>query len=54
MKKRYWYRQYLGECPVCGSDKSYRERVYGKKPKNNKKIYVFIPAYECYLWCLER
>jgi hypothetical protein len=39
-KKPHWYRMYIGECPVCGSDKSYRVRVFGRKPKDHRKRYV--------------
>ena len=27
-KGKFWIRFYYGECPVCGSDSSYQERVY--------------------------
>jgi len=27
-KGKYWYRIWVGECPVCGKDAGYRERVY--------------------------
>jgi hypothetical protein len=49
--KKHWYRQYLGECPACGRDKSYRERVYGDKPNDSKEIYIYLHPYECYDWC---
>ena len=50
-KKPYWYRHHIGECPVCGHDKSYRERVYGKKPKNPRRIWVHLPYTETYDYC---
>lgn len=50
--KKYWYRQYIGECPVCGDWKGYKERVYGKKPKNPNKIYIQIPDTSTYDNCL--
>ena len=37
---KYWYRQYVGECPVCGHNESYKERVYGEKPTDPKEIYI--------------
>lgn len=49
--KRHWYRQHIGECPVCGRDKSFRERVYGKKPRDPRKRYVQLPDTHCYDWC---
>lgn len=55
MKRRpHWYRQFIGECPVCGRDHSYRERVYGRKPKDPKKRYVQLRDTETYDHCLER
>lgn len=52
--RRYWYRIYIGECPVCGRSKEYRERVYGRKPKDPMKRYIRIPDTETYDHCLER
>jgi hypothetical protein len=49
----HWYRQYVGECPVCGRDHSYRERVYGEKPKNPEEIYKQLSDFETYCGCLE-
>ena len=39
VRRKHWYRWWLGECPVCGRDFTYRERVYGRKPKDNRKVY---------------
>ncbi len=50
--KKHWYRQYMGSCPVCGRNESYRERVYGKKPKDKKKCYVWLSDFETYDNCL--
>lgn len=44
----YWYRQHIGECPLCRKDTSYRTRVDGKKPKDEKLIYEAIPFAETY------
>lgn len=46
-RRAHWYRFNLGECPVCGRDQSYRERVYGRKPKDPKKRYVYLPQTAC-------
>jgi hypothetical protein len=50
-KQKYWYRIYIGECPVCGADKSYRERVYCKKPKDRNLIYIKLADSETYDYC---
>lgn len=50
--RRHWYKFHIGECPVCGSDKSYKERVYGPKPKDSRKRYVHIPNTSTYDYCL--
>lgn len=54
VKQAHWYRQFVGECPVCGRDKSYRVRVYGKKPKRPRERYVQLPDQETYDHCMER
>lgn len=50
-KARYWYRIYVGECPVCGKDKGYRERVYGDRPSDPKDRYVYLSNSETYDHC---
>lgn len=52
IKKKYWYRQYIGECPVCGRDHSYKERVYGEKPKEDKDRYVYLSQFETFDHCI--
>jgi hypothetical protein len=47
-KRKYWYRFHIQECPVCGSDHSYKERVYGRKPGIAKR-YIHEGYY--YDWC---
>ncbi len=49
---KHWYKQYVGECPVCGSDKSYRERVLGNKPKNPAKRYEQLSGNFCFDNCI--
>lgn len=50
--RRYWYRFYLGSCPVCGRNKSYRERVYGRKPKNARLRYIELSDFETFDHCI--
>lgn len=49
--KRHWYKMYIGECPVCGANKSYRVRIYGRKPRSVAKRYVQLSNQETYDWC---
>jgi hypothetical protein len=51
-KRKYWYRIYVGECPVCGRYKGWRERVYGKRPKDIEKRYVQLSQNETYDHCI--
>jgi hypothetical protein len=50
--KAHWYRMHVGECPVCGSDKSYRERVHGKRPRRMASRYVYLSETTTYDHCL--
>lgn len=50
--KKHWYRIYVGGCPVCGKDKGFRERVYGKKPKSHRKRYVCLSDQETFDNCI--
>jgi hypothetical protein len=49
--RRYWYRIFVGECPVCGRDKGFRVRVYGKPPRDRRKRYQHLPDTACYDYC---
>jgi hypothetical protein len=51
-QEKHWYRMYYGECPVCGRLDSYRERVYGEKPKDPKEIYKQVSDKDCYDYCV--
>lgn len=51
-RPEHWYRQYFGECPVCGSDKSYRERVYGKRPVKIEDRIAYLSDSETYDSCM--
>jgi hypothetical protein len=35
--KAHWYEIFIWECPLCGRTIEYRERRYGRKPKNVRK-----------------
>jgi hypothetical protein len=52
--KAHWYQQHIGACPVCGKDKSFRVRIYGKKPKSAKLRYIYLSDFQTYDHCLER
>ena len=52
--KQHWYRTFVGECPVCGKNASYKERIYGPKPLNFTKRYVTLDNTVTYDFCLER
>lgn len=51
-KGSYYYIQYIGECPVCGKNKSYKKRVYGKKPKEYNKTHILLSYAETYDHCM--
>lgn len=56
MRKRlpqHWYRYWWGECPVCGRDKSFKERVYGLKPDDIKERHKWQDPAITYDHCLE-
>ena len=47
-------RFHVGGCPVCGSDQSFKERIYDKpKPKKKEDRYIQIPDQLTYDGCLE-
>jgi hypothetical protein len=49
----HWYQFFVGECPVCGRDASYRERVYGERPASPAARVVQLPHQQTYDQCLE-
>lgn len=50
--KTYWYRFHIGSCPVCGRDKSYKERVYDEsRPAEPNKRYIYLRDAETYDYC---
>jgi hypothetical protein len=50
---KYWYLWYIGECPVCGSDHSYRERRYTPKPEKREDRIKYLSYTETYDHCME-
>lgn len=50
--KPHWYRMYIGECPVCGTDQSYRERVYGARPEKREDRTVYLSQTNTYDYCM--
>jgi hypothetical protein len=50
----HWYKLFAGECPVCGRDKSYRVRVYGKRPADPGERVEYLDDTATYNHCLER
>lgn len=50
----YWYKLFVGACPVCGASKSYRERRANPKPVSRTHRVVYLSDTECYDGCLER
>jgi hypothetical protein len=51
-QRQYWYRMHVGECCVCGSNASFRERVYGKRPKSKLKRYKYLTDSYTYDHCV--
>ncbi len=51
-KQKYWYKFFIGECPVCGRDASYKVRMYGDKPRNQEDRYVYLSCSETYDGCM--
>lgn len=48
---KYWIRFHVGECPLCGRDRGWKERVVGEKPSDWNERYVAMSYEECYDWC---
>lgn len=49
-RRARWYLQYVGECPICGRSKSYKEAMYTRPPKKEKR-YKSIPDFLTYDYC---
>lgn len=53
-KTSYWYRFYVGSCPVCGRKKGHKQRVYDEpKPVNIQDRYVDLSDVVTYDHCDE-
>ena len=46
VQRPHWYKITVFECPVCGQGGTYRERIYGQKPKDPQKRYCFESIYD--------
>lgn len=40
-QRRHWYRIHMDACVLCGRGDTVRERVYGPKPKDPTKRYIY-------------
>ncbi len=38
--KRHWYFISVFYCPLCGREREYRERRYGRKPKTTTRKFI--------------
>ena len=47
----HWYKIYVGECPVCGRNKSYRERMFTPRPEGIEDRYEYLQETETYDYC---
>lgn len=50
MKRATWYLTYVGECPVCGRDKSYKVAQYTPPPPKEQR-YIPLSYFETYDHC---
>lgn len=48
---KYWYKVYIHYCPVCGSEKRYRERQYSLRPEKREDRISWSDYYD---YCLDR
>lgn len=54
VQEQHWYRIAIGECPVCGREAGFRERVYGPPPEDRQQRYVYLSYMTTYCGCLDR
>jgi hypothetical protein len=50
--RKHWYKYYIGECPVCGRDQSYKERQYTPKPEHMHERIEYLPDTLTYDHCM--
>ena len=50
VKKEYWYSFYTVSCPVCGSERTDKQREYSKKPSDYWERHELKEYYD---WCNE-
>jgi hypothetical protein len=53
-RQSYWWRYHIGECPPCGRDQSYRERMTTPRPERREDRYVCMSSSEAYCGCIDR
>lgn len=46
-KKKCWYIQWVGDCVVCGRDRSYIEKRYGDEPTITEDFDIELPPGLC-------
>lgn len=51
--RKHWYKFFIGECPVCGSEQSYKVRQYSEKPVDIKDRYIYLDNFETYDHCMD-
>ena len=45
-KRKYWYKFFIYECPICGRGDTYKERQYTPKPEDGSERYDFAVHYD--------
>ncbi len=48
---KHWYKIFIGECPVCGSDAGYRVRMYTERPIDVQERYEYLSDTLTYDYC---
>lgn len=46
--RSHWYKITVFYCPLCGQDRTFRERQYGPKPEERNLRYRVREVYD---WC---
>lgn len=45
-RMKYWYKETIFYCPVCGREDKHKSRMYTKKPKDWNKRHELIETYD--------